>query len=427
MLSLGLMSGTSMDGIDAALLETDGEQQIHECGAVKLNYTTETRCLFKAAERAFKLAQGRAAQADASYLQALHDYFKHELQLVMPHLLQDEVLRLTDYLNQQLGLTGALTLAKVTQHSTRLHADAVHQLLAQTGKMKADIDVIGYHGQTLYHQPAAKITVQMGDGRLLAQLTGIKVVNEFRQRDVSEGGQGAPFAPLYHQALAHVGNKLPLVVVNCGSIANMSVIPSACMDDLVGFDTGPGNGLIDALIKQRTHGRECMDENGQYGRQGRVDDFVLQALHARALPFKDNFFDKKPPKSLDIRDMVLIPELQWMALTDACKTLEVFTAKTVVDSLELLDTPLHAIPRHWILAGGGWYNPVIRSELELRLKQKLACEIKVQTATEAGWNSDAMEAQLFAYLAVRSLKNLPLSVPGTTGVPIPLCGGYVYG
>jgi anhydro-N-acetylmuramic acid kinase len=430
MLSIGLMSGTSMDGIDAALLDTDGEGQIFELGNIKINYSAETRILLKAAERAVKNTGGDLARAAQLYLTALEDYIAQELYFGQGYpnvaALNKKVAHLESFLKQAVHSNEPLNFAKVVQHSTCLHADAVSELLKILGKQSSEIDVIGYHGQTLFHNPHERITVQIGDGKYLAQLTGITVVNDFRARDVLAGGQGAPFAPIYHQALAKRDKKSPLAVVNCGGIANISLIIDDNLEHLIGFDTGPGNGLIDALIKQRTAGIDVMDTDGKYGLHGKVSDEVLQALHAKSLQSRGDYLQRKPPKSLDIRDMQLIPELDGLSLANACATLESFTAKTIVDSLDLLYLQASNIPKHWILAGGGWYNPVIRRELGRFIQEKLGDGIVVETATEAGWNSDAMEAQLFAYFALRSLKNLPLSMPGTTGVPIPLSGGHIH-
>ena len=374
MLSIGLMSGTSMDGIDAALLQTDGEDLIVELGHVHLPYTSEVVQQLKAAEIIAKTGQG--------------------------------------------------DLSMVTGLSTRLHAQAVQALLNQTHKKADEIGVIGYHGQTLFHDAAQKVSIQIGDGALLAQLTGISVVNDFRQTDLQAGGQGAPFAPLYHLCLAKRDQHIPLAVVNCGGISNITLIQNASLEDLSGFDTGPGNGLIDALVRARTQNREAMDRDGQYGSQGEVHPDVLEALFARAIIKNgENYFAKKPPKSLDIRDMHLLPELDRLSLEDACATLEAFTAASIVNSLDLVSGP---IPTHWVLAGGGWYNPVIRQELTQRLQAKLGDDLHIETADEMGWNSQALEAQIFAHFAVRRLKNLPLTMPGTTGVSKPVTGGTVY-
>lgn len=424
MLSIGLMSGTSMDGIDCALLETDGSANLlRDLGHISLSYDAPTKILLKAAEYSVRCCIGNMAQAKSTYSQALKDYLSNELK-ISPYQIDNEISALAQYLHQVTNTDYLITFDKVVQHSTQLHAKAVKKLLQEIAYQSKQIDVVGYHGQALFHQPNHGISVIVGDGSFLAETLGITVVNDFRRRDVAAGGQGAPFAPLYHHALALRDQIMPLAVVNCGGIANITFIRNDNELDCIGFDTGPGNGLIDRLVRQRTHGKECFDADGQYGMKGEVKHQVLQALYQQAI-IKDgrNYFSIQPPKSLDIGDLVLIPEIGSLSLADACATLEAFTAECIVNSVDFLDTE---IPRYWILAGGGWNNPVIRSELEQRLTRKIGTGIEVMTADEAGWNSQAMEAQIFAYFAVRSLQNKPLSVPGTTRVPEPLTGGHAY-
>lgn len=417
------MSGTSMDGIDAALLSTDGSANlIKDLGNTSLAYTPAFKTLIKAAEYSVRKCQGNMPDAANYFWQGLHDYLKLELQTADADI-PNQIAELNQYLQHE-ATTAPITLEEVIQHSTYLHGLAVKNLLAKTGYSAQQIDVIGYHGQTLFHRPKQKISIIVGNGELLAALTGITVVNDFRRCDIEAGGEGAPLAPLYHQALAVRDKKIPVAVVNCGGIANITLISSANELDLIAFDTGPGNGLIDRLVKQRTRGKEHMDKNGQYGKQGRIHADVLTALYASSIiKDKQNYFSATPPKSLDIGDMQLIPELEALSLEDACATLEAFTADSIIKSLELLSVD---IPHHWILAGGGWHNPVIRQELNQRLQRQLNATPQIQTADEAGWNSQAMEAQIFAYLAVRSLQKKSLSVPGATGVPKPLSGGAIW-
>ncbi len=401
MLAIGLMSGTSMDGIDAALLETDGAALINELGHYSLVYDRRTKVLLKAAEYAVRKYRGNLPEAHQHFQSALNEYLHEQLQTTMPQLHD-------------------VSLADVIAESTQLHIHAVNHLLKTTNKK---IDVIGYHGQTLLHSPATKMTIQVGDGQRMANAVGITVINDFRSRDVAAGGQGAPFAPIYHQALAARDKKIPLAVVNCGGIANITLINSDNENELIGFDTGPGNALIDSFIRRHSNGLLSMDKDGVYGKLGKVNDGVLNQLYASAVHQQGkNFFHLPPPKSLDYGDMLLIPELATLSFADACRTLEAFTADSIVKSLELVAT---TIPKQWILAGGGWHNPVILDELTQRLMRKCP-EVIIQTADEAGWNNTALEAQIFAYLAVRSLQGKPISLPGTTCVPQPLTGGCVY-
>lgn len=422
LLSIGLMSGTSMDGIDAALLSTDGLSQIKELGHTSISYNPAFKILLKAAEYSVRKHSGNMSSAASYYWQGIHDFLKIQLQIA-EQAIPDKISELCQYLHGNTR-NKEISLAEIIQHSTQLHGLAVNQLLTKTQLSARQIDVVGYHGQTLLHQPGRKISIIVGDGQQLADLLQTTVVNDFRSRDVQAGGQGAPFAPLYHHALAIRDQKIPLAVVNCGGIANITLINSANELDLVAYDTGPGNGLIDRLVIQRTQGQEQMDAFGKYGGKGKVDARVLAALyHSAIIQDNQNYFAIKPPKSLDIGDMKLIPELDTLSLADACATLEAFTADTIVRSLKLLNVD---IPHYWVLAGGGWHNPIICRELSERLQLQLKTAAHIQTADAAGWNSQALEAQIFAYLAVRSLQNLPLSLPGTTRVPQPLSGGQTY-
>ncbi len=407
-----------MDGIDAALLETDGTPALlKELGDISIDYDASFKILLKAAEYALRKYRGDLAQAKMHYPEALKTYLSSEFKYSNKEI-ENQLHNLSHYLQNDISLDS------VIQHSTELHAQAVQHLLKETGYTAKQIDVVGYHGQTLYHQPEQKISIIVGDGQALADQLGIRVVNDFRSDDIAAGGQGAPFAPLYHQALAIRDHKIPALVVNCGGIANVSLINTAQELDLVAFDTGPGNGLIDRLVRQRTAGKESMDKDGRYGQRGQLNPEVLQALYAKAI-VKDqqNYFSMKPPKSLDSGDLHLIPELEALSLEDACRTLEFFTADSIVKSVEALDS---TIPLLWVLAGGGWNNPVIESTLKQRVLERWGDQAVVVNANALAWNSQAMEAQVFAYLAVRSLHNKVLSVPGTTRVSTPSSGGRTY-
>lgn len=407
MLSIGLMSGTSMDGIDAALLETDGTaDHLIEIGHTTIPYNAEFTIALKATEYVIRKFQGNVADARLHFEEGVREYLTDELKI------------------SQSTIAQPITLDSIITHLTQLHGNAVNKLLDEQGYAPEQIDVVGFHGQCMFHQPSKKISIIVGDGKALADQINITVVNDFRSRDIAAGGLGAPFAPLYHQALAVRDNTIPLAVVNCGGIANITLINGSTEKDLMAYDTGPGNGLIDRLVRQRTGGKENMDFNGTYGLKGKIHDTVLEALYQRAIIKEgQNYFLAQPPKSLDIGDMHLIPELATLSLEDACATLEAFTAKSIIRSLDLLET---TVPNHWILAGGGWNNPVIYRELRLGLEQRIGEDLRLQTADEVGWNSQALEAQIFAFLAVRSLQNQPLSTYNTTRVPLSISGGQAH-
>jgi anhydro-N-acetylmuramic acid kinase len=358
-----------MDGVDAALLKTDGQTVLERLGHHFIPYPPEFTLELKAAEKAVRENQG--------------------------------------------DITG---LEMLIQKSTHYHQQAVEALLAKTQIQK--IDVIGYPGQTLFHAPHLKKSVTIGNAGQLSRHFQCAVVADFRRQDIEAGGQGAPFAPLYHQALAlNTHQPLPLAVVNCGGIANITFITGPTLDDVSGFDTGPGNTLIDALVRERTQGLETCDFNGHYGQQGQVWEALFDTFYEHL------FFKKSPPKSLDVGDFDFIDALKKLSLKDATATLEAFTADSIVKSLDWIPPPY---PYTWILAGGGWKNPMILTQFQQRLQARLGA-VCIKTADAAGWNSDCLEAELFAFLAVRSWRGLPLSVPKTTGVNRAVIGGTLFG
>jgi anhydro-N-acetylmuramic acid kinase len=412
MVAIGLMSGTSMDGIDVALIETDGTpSHIKFIASHSLRYPRELGILLKAVEYAVKKYEGDEIKAKEHFHECLGEYIQS---LGLPEI----------WLTSE-NMPCTLGYDPIIQHSTRLHAQVINELLLQTQKAPSEVDVIGYHGQTLYHNPKKKISIIVGDGAYLAQLTQIPVVNDFRRADIQAGGQGAPFAPLYHQALAIEKNIMPMAFVNCGGIANITIVPSDKPEDLIAFDTGPGNGLLDRFVQIRTHGEMRMDTDGALGLKGRVHLHIIEALQSRGVIANGvNMLSVKPPRALDVGNLQLIPEMDALTLEDGCATLAAFTAQCIVDSLQYVDEKNH--PRYWVLSGGGWKNQAIYTFFVEALQSKLGKNIIIQNADEAGWRSDSLEAEIFAYLAVRHVRNLPLSYPGTTGVPQPVLGGVLY-
>lgn len=419
--AIGLMSGTSMDGIDAALLKTDGIKDIVQLNHVSFSYDNATKCLFKMAEYIVRHHFGDMQAVQQHFQEEAFKYLRVGLGL-SENLVTTTYQKLQKYLYGEEGRP--FLFNDIVALSEKYHGDVVLRLLKDSGYKDSDIDVIGYHGQTLFHKPEQGISIILGDGQELATRLNVPVINNFRAADVAAGGKGAPFAPLYHQALAVRDKILPSVIVNCGGISNITIIPDAAPEKLIAFDTGPGNGLVDRFVRERTYGEVSMDKDGQYGLKGVVHKKVLKALYASALiKNQENYFDKRPPKCLDIGDMTFCPEMATLSLEDGAATLEAFTADTIVESLDLVDVPR---PKNWILAGGGWYNPVIYQEFVSRLKAKIPDDIVISHADDIGWRNQALEAEIFAFLAVRSLKGLPLSVPGTTGVPQPMEGGTLW-
>lgn len=345
--ALGLMSGTSADGVDGALIQTDGK--------------TIT------------------AFGPTHYIP-------------YPNSLRSQILGA--YGSPPGPETEDLARA-ITEH----HAEVVFALLKKTTQK---IDLIGFHGQTLFHKPPK--TYQIGEGNLLATLTGIPVVEQFRINDVAHGGQGAPLVPVFHQALAKNLPK-PLGIINIGGVANITWIGEK-EDDLLGFDTGPGNGLIDDWVRQNTD--LPWDEEGKIGSRGQVNTRLVEYWLTHP------YFSQKPPKSLDRKTFQsCIEDIRSLPFENGVATLTAFTATSLKKSLDHL--PMK--PSLWIVGGGGAHNPTLLT----MCKEGLGINIK--KASEMEWSNDALEAQAFGFLAVRSLNQLPLSFPGTTGVPYALSGG----
>jgi anhydro-N-acetylmuramic acid kinase len=359
MLAIGLMSGTSLDGVDAALIETDGE-----------GFATPIAFSGEAYSDA---ARAQLAQATAIAL-------THERPCATP------------------------PLAAASDLSTRIHALAVRKLLREAQVDPGEVEVIGYHGQTVAHRPDRGWTWQIGDGAALAEATGIRVVSDFRSADVAAGGQGAPLLPVYHAALVR-GLAKPVAVLNLGGVANITFVGADGV--LVAFDTGPANGLIDTWVETATGAR--FDEGGALAAAGRIDETVLGAM------LDNPWFDVAPPKSLDRSDFTVQPA-RGLSAADGAATLTAFTAATVALALDHLP----ARPTRLIVAGGGRHNATMLAMIAERTG------LRPEPSDTLGWNGDALEAEGFAYMAVRRLKGLPISFPGTTGVKTPLVGGVVF-
>src|SRR6185295_10355097 len=297
-------------------------------------------------------------------------------------------------------------LREAEQAVTAAHAEAVAAFVAQHRMTPEDIDIVGFHGQTVLHRPEKGLTVQIGDGAALAKTIHIPVMHDFRAADVAAGGQGAPFVPVYHRALAQaLEREGPIVVVNIGGVSNITYIDG--IETLIACDTGPGNALIDDHMYRTMNQR--FDKDGEFAAKGRVD----QAWVSRALQLP--FFSKKPPKSLDRNDFAGL-KVGDMAPADGAATLTAFTAAAIARIVPQLPK----WPNNWIIAGGGARNRTLMRMLRQRLEPAT-----VESAEGLGWSSDALEAQAFGFLAARGLKGLPLSYPATTGVPMPMTGGVI--
>jgi anhydro-N-acetylmuramic acid kinase len=363
-LAIGLMSGTSQDGVDVAAIETDGDIITRFGPTAYRTYAKPERELLRRAAAAAAELTDRAARPD------------------------------------MVGVAEQLV--------TDAHAEAVEIFLAANGFTPGDVAVVGFHGQTLIHRPERRLTVQIGDGRALAARLGIAVVYDFRAADVAAGGQGAPFAPLFHRALvARLDREGPVAVVNIGGVANLTFIDG---DTVIACDAGPGNALIDDFVRTRTG--KLLDTDGALAQAGRVDAGVVARLLAHP------FFALPPPKSLDRDDFKSFIGAAFDSgeVADGAATLTALTAAAIARVLPHLPRP----PKTWIISGGGARNVTL-----MRMLAERVAPAKVETGHDAGWSVDSLEAQAFAYLAVRSLRGLPLSLPTTTGVPTPLTGGVL--
>ncbi|MEM9224834.1 MAG: anhydro-N-acetylmuramic acid kinase [Pseudomonadota bacterium] len=356
LIAVGMISGTSMDGVDVAAITTDGEGRITRGPSHARAYTKAER------------ATVAAALKDAAAVESRHERTP--------------------------------LLAQAEEVVTKAHGDALEGFFDAHG---VEADLIGWHGQTVFHAPDRGLTIQLGDAPRLAARFGLPVVFELRQADVAAGGQGAPLVPVYHRALARqAGLAEPLIIINLGGVANVTYIDG---DTLIAFDTGPASALIDDGMATRG---APYDEGGKTAARGTVDAKALAAL------LDNPYFAAPPPKSLD-RDAFSAASLAQLSFEDQIATLTRFSAEAIGRGVALLPRrPVTAVA-----AGGGTHNLTMMSFIEDVLGLPLA------SADSMGFSSDFMEAEAFAYLAVRSARQLPLTFPGTTGVAAPLTGGQL--
>lgn len=354
------MSGTSLDGIDVALLRSDGEALIEAGRHDFVPYDDETRRLLRAT------------------LDMVRDL---PTPVLVERALWPEVLMVAENL------------------VTQTHVEAVQ------GFLDADdaVDIIGFHGQTIAHRPQEAMTLQIGDGEAMAAALGIAVVNQFRLADMAAGGEGAPLAPLYHAALA--GPARPQAVLNLGGIGNLTWLGEG--DAMLAFDTGPANALIDDWLLEKTG--KAYDADGALASAGQVNEAAVAALMAHP------FFEVTPPKSLDRLDFDMSP-VAGLTDEDGAASLTAFTAESIARAL--LHCPEK--PMRLILCGGGRHNKTLCAMLAER------ADIGIVDCDVLGWQGDALEAQAFAWLAIRHLDDLPFSRPETTGVSEAVSGGIMH-
>lgn len=344
------MSGTSVDGVDVALIETDGERIASFGPSLTVPYADDVRRTIRAAFGAEQTSEVTRAAERAV---------------------------------------------------TEAHVAAVRRWASEQDVALQSIDLVGFHGQTITHRPERRFTWQIGDGAALARALGVRVVNDLRGADVAAGGQGAPLVPVYHAALARDLPR-PLAVVNVGGVGNVTWIGAD--GALLAFDTGPGNGPIDDWCARCAGLR--YDKNGALAASGTVDRNRLERFS------EHRYFARVPPKSLDRADF----NDQWaegLSAADGAATLTRGTARAIALAARHFPAPV----ARWVICGGGAHNPTLLRAIAEETRGEMV------TAEELGWDGDALEAQAFAFLAVRSLRGLPLTFPGTTGAPRPLTGG----
>lgn len=429
MKALGMMSGTSVDGsVSAAIIETDGADAVSRIATHEHRYEAETgrrpiHHLTKAAEVAYRQANGDHTRAGECYQDALRIYLTETVGIAGSGL--DSALR--DLCAQFSAGATSVTLADIIQRSTDVHIAAAKGALSNAGIPAGEIQYVGYHGQTLYHDPLFnRVTIQVGEPQRLADELGIPVVYDFRSNDVALGGQGAPLAPVYHRALVRSAGISSAAILNLGGTANVTVV-SSLFENMLGFDTGPANGLIDRYVKEKVG--LALDRDSRLAERGSISESALVALIERAIILKDgrNYLDIAPPKSLDIRDYTYnVPEFEMLTVEDGCATLNAFTAECVARGTEWITKAGFELPAQWITCGGGTFSPHLCAQLVERLRRRIPQGVRLVSADSIGWSAQGMEAELFAYLAVRSARNLPLTFPGTTGVTSPAIGGRLF-
>jgi len=359
--AIGLMSGTSCDGIDASIIKSDGEDKLSFIKDFFFPYEEETRFRI----RKFK------EKIDKTF-----DLMKNKQEIVD---LEKEI--------------------------TFLHSKTVNMLLEKSKINKSEIDLIGLHGHTIFHSFYEKKTKQLGCGKALSKLTSLNVIYNFRENDLKNGGHGAPLVPIFHKLLQKkLKLKVPVVFINIGGISNLTYVGKN--DEMISFDSGPGNFLIDKLLQLKSNNKIQFDKNGELAFKGRVDKNTLDIY------LKDSYYHLPPPKSLDVNkfDLNLVKNL---SIKNSITTLSELTVMTIVKSLNFFPNK----PQKIILCGGGRKNKYIFERI------KKTSNIPTLSIDEYKVNGDFIESQAFAYLAVRSFLKKPITFTKTTGVSKPTIGG----
>ena len=371
--SLGLMSGTSMDGVDASIIKSDGYGQ---------------------------------------FTNIFDEYYEFDENLQKKLIkLRNQILEKTDL------ITFSDELKDLEREITILHSEIVNKILLN---YKGEIDFIGFHGQTIFHNANLKISKQLGNGKLLSQLVKKTVVYNFRQNDLENGGQGAPLVPIFHNLLANIIHKkfninFPLNILNIGGISNITKTVSETdilKHNIEACDIGPGNVLIDEWIRYNSNKK--IDLDGLIGKSGKINELVLnQAI--------ENFSNVSLEKSLDVKDFD-ISFAKGLSLEDGCATITNFTAYLISEGIKLFNKNNENIASKYLICGGGRKNNFLLENIKHYLNDN---NINLEPIDSYSIDGDYVESQAFAYLAIRSFLKLPISFPETTGCKISCPGGVI--
>ena len=369
--AIGLMSGTSMDGVDVSLIRSDGFNQ---------------------------------------FTNILDEYFEYNESLHQELIeLRNLIININD-LKQY-----SSRLNKLEREITVFHSKIVNDLCI---KYQDEIDFVGFHGQTIFHNPDQKISKQLGDGKLMSQLVKKKVIYDFRQEDIANKGQGAPLTPIFHNLLSRRLNEkhqinFPICFLNIGGISNITKIikkDEKLEENLEAFDSGPGNCMIDEWVRKNS--KNNFDENGSIAKSGKINQLILNQVIDN---FKIDSFDK----SLDVKDFD-ISFARGLSLEDGCATITNFTAYLIAKGIKYANGTNNK-PIKYLICGGGRKNSFLIQSIKDYLTNKK--NISLSSIDDYDLDGDYIESQAFGYLAIRSFLNLPISYPKTTGCELPIVGG----
>ena len=369
--AIGLMSGTSMDGVDVSLIRSDGINQ---------------------------------------FINVLDEYFEYN------ESLQQQLIELRNLISNinDLKLYSS-RLNKLEREMTIFHSKIVIDI---SSKYQDEVDFVGFHGQTIFHNPEQKISKQLGDGKLMSQLVKKKIIYNFRQEDMINKGQGAPLTPIFHNLLSKKINEnhqidFPICFLNIGGISNITKIikkDEKLEDNIEAFDSGPGNCMIDEWVRKNS--KNNFDENGSIAKSGKIDQLILnQAI--------DNFQIDKFDKSLDVKNFD-ISFVRGLSLEDGCATITNFTAYLIAKGIEHSNGN-NIKPIKYLICGGGRRNTFLIQSIKVYLSHKQ--NVSLDSIDDYSLNGDYIESQAFGYLSIRSFLNLPISYPKTTGCKTPTVGG----